>query len=216
MKALFQKPVIALAVIFALLFSITVHANDDFAFWPDADYDPSIPTIQTVLGYKTGDRITWHGDAVRYFEALAAAAPGRLTVKRYAESWEGRELIYVIIASKENLTNIDGIKAGMQKLVDPRITSKAQAQKIIENQPAITWLSYGVHGNEISSTDAAMLTAYHLLASRGDKRIEKIMQNSVVIIDPMQNPDGRDRFIHHFEMSEGLQPDPDRISAEHN
>ena len=58
--------------------------------------------------------------------------------------------------------------------------------------------------------------AYHLLASRGDKRVADIMRDTVVVIDPMQNPDGRDRFIHHFEMAEGLVPDSDRISAEHN
>ena len=61
-----------------------------------------------------------------------------------------------------------------------------------------------------------MLTAYHLLASRGDERVASIMSDTVVVIDPMQNPDGRDRFIHHFEIAEGLLPDDDRVSAEHN
>ena len=61
-----------------------------------------------------------------------------------------------------------------------------------------------------------MLTAYHLLASRGDVRVADILRNTVVVIDPMQNPDGRDRFVHHFEMSEGLLPDSDRVSAEHD
>ncbi len=61
-----------------------------------------------------------------------------------------------------------------------------------------------------------MLTAYHLLASGGDARVADILRNTVVVIDPMQNPDGRDRFLHHFEMSEGLLPDSDRVSAEHD
>ena len=91
-----------------------------------------------------------------------------------------------------------------------------QAADIIADQPAITWLSYGVHGNEISSTDAAMLTAYHLLASRGDDRVADIMQDTVVIIDPMQNPDGRDRFIQSFTSAVGLRPDSDRLAAEHD
>ena len=104
----------------------------------------------------------------------------------------------------------------MQRLADPRATTRAEAEAIIADQPAITWLSYGVHGNEISSTDASMLTAYHLLASRGDERVANIMRDTVVVIDPMQNPDGRDRFLQHFNMSEGLIPDDDRISAEHD
>jgi hypothetical protein len=169
-----------------------------------------------VLGHAPGERITWHADAVRYFEALASSDPDRVSVHRYAESWEGRDLIYVVIASPENMGRIDDIKRDMQSLRNAAATSRSEADRIIQSGPAITWLSYGVHGDETSSTDASMLTAYHLLASRGDSRIANILRESVVIIDPMQNPDGRDRFIHGFEMAEGLVPDSDRLSAEHD
>lgn len=199
-----------------ILASTTLHAQTEFEFWPNANYDPEIPSVEDVLGYRTGERITWHKDAVRYFEALEEAAPDRVSVNRYANSWEGRELIYVVVTSAENMTRIDAVKQGMQRLADPRETTRAEAETIIANQPAVTWLSYGVHGNEISSTDASMLTAYHLLASRGDPRVAGIMRDTVVVIDPMQNPDGRDRFIHHFEMAEGIVPEADRISAEHD
>jgi hypothetical protein len=77
------------------------------------------------------------------------------------------------------------------------------------------WLAYGVHGNEISSPDAALMTAYHLLAARNDKMISSILAKEVIVIDPLQNPDGRDRFIHSFEMGEGLEPDPSPLAAEH-
>ena len=216
MKSILIRTGMAIAVLVSALIATQASAQDSFVYWPEADYDPTIPTFKDILGYNPGERITWHGDAVRYFEALAEAAPERILVAQYAQSWEGRELIYVVVSSAENMARIDEVKAGMQRLADPRKTSKAQAQEIIGNQPAVTWLSYGVHGNEISSTEAAMLTAYHLLASRGDKRVADIMRDTVVVIDPMQNPDGRDRFIHHFEMAEGLLPDSDRISAEHN
>ena len=191
-------------------------AQDDFRFWTDDDYDPAIPSIEQVLGYAPGERITWHKDAVRYFEALAAAAPERVQIVEYAQSWQDRELIYVVLSSAENMARIEEVKAGMQSLRDPRQTPADEAAAIIENQPPVTWLSYGVHGNEISSTDAAMLTAYHLLASRGDERVADIMADTVVVIDPMQNPDGRDRFVHHFNSSVGLRPDSDRLSAEHD
>jgi hypothetical protein len=205
----------AMVILASALVTTHLNAQDNFVFWPDADYDPAIPTVKDVLGYSPGERITWHSDALRYFEALAKAAPERISVRQYAKSWEGRELIYAAISSAENMARIDDIKAGMQRLADPRKTTAAEAREIIRNQPAVTWLSYSVHGNEISSTEAAMLTAYHLLASRGDERVASIMRDTVVVIDPMQNPDGRDRFIHHFETAEGLVPDPDRISAEH-
>ncbi|MGD9021560.1 MAG: M14 family metallopeptidase, partial [Lysobacterales bacterium] len=206
----------ALAALVAATSMNSATAQEPFTFWPDADYDPAIPTIAQVLGHEPGERLTWHAEAVRYFEALAEAAPDRLSVAPYATSWEGRELIYVVIASPENMARIDEIKANMQKLSDPRQTSPAEARQIIANQPAITWIAYSIHGNEASSTEAAMLTAYHLLASRGDTRVTDIMRETVVVLDPVQNPDGRDRFIHHFEMAEGLAPDSDRISAEHN
>jgi hypothetical protein len=199
----------------AALFTFTANAQD-FEYWPNADYDPSIPTIESVLGHAPGERITWHADAVRYFEALAASDPDRVSVHRYATSWEGRDLIYVVITSPENMRRIDDIKQDMQSLRNAAPTSRSEADRIIQSGPAITWLSYGVHGDEISSTDASMLTAYHLLASRGDSRVADILRESVVVIDPMQNPDGRDRFIHGFEMAEGLMADSDRLSAEHD
>ena len=215
MKRLLREFRAALAV--ALLCSAPmVSAQDDFRFWTDDNYDPAIPTIEQVLGYGPGERITWHRDAIRYFETLADAAPDRVQIVAYAESWQERELIYAVLTSPENMARIDDIQAGMQALIDPRQTSASEAAEIIENQPPVTWLSYGVHGNEISSTDAAMLTAYHLLASRGDERVADIMNDTVVIIDPMQNPDGRDRFIHAFTSSEGLRPDSDRLAAEHD
>ncbi len=216
MKSILSNTGMALVILVTALSTTHIMAQDKFVFWPDADYDPAIPTVEQVLGHSPGERITWHGDAVRYFEALAKAAPERISVAQYAKSWEGRDLIYVVVTSARNMARIDDIQTGMQRLADPRKTSRAEAKDIISNQPAVTWLSYGVHGNETSSTEAAMLTAYHLLASRGDPRVADIMRNTVVVIDPMQNPDGRDRFIHHFETSEGLVPDPDRISAEHN
>ena len=210
-------PIIRKFVLLILVFSGTAaNAQDAVEFWPDANYDPAIPDVEAVLGYAPGERITWHRDAVRYFEALAEAAPERVRVERYAETWEGRELIYVVLTSADNMDRIEAVKEGMQRLANPATTSRSQATQIIAEQPAVTWLSYGVHGNEISSTDAAMLTAYHLLASRGDPRAADILRDTVVVIDPMQNPDGRDRFIHHFEMAEGIIPDADRLSAEQN
>ena len=132
-------------------------AQENFVFWPNANYDPAIPTVEDVLGYQSGERITWHRDAIRYFEALAEAAPERVSVSRYAQTWEGRDLIYVVVTSAENMARIEDVKAGMQRLADPRQTTRAEAEEIIARQPAVTWVSYGVHGNEISSPDGAML-----------------------------------------------------------
>ena len=205
-----------LTLVFSSMPVSSTLGQEKFVYWPDAQYDPAIPTVEAVLGYAPGERITWHRDVIRYFEALAVAAPDRMMITEYARSWENRELILAVVSAPGNIANLDAIKSNMQRLADPRITEGDVAAQIIESQAAVTWLSYGVHGNEISSTDAAMLTAYHLLASQDDARVAGIMANSVVVIDPMQNPDGRDRFIHNFEIAEGLVPDSDRLAAEHD
>ncbi|MEE9126173.1 MAG: M14 family metallopeptidase, partial [Planctomycetota bacterium] len=82
--------------------------------------------------------------------------------------------------------------------------------------PAVCWLGYSVHGNEISCTDAALLCAYHLAAAKEDELVQTILAETVVIIDPLQNPDGRDRFVHHFRQTRGRWPDAEPDSAEHN
>ena len=211
----FSLPMLLTLVFSSMPVSSTL-GQEKFVYWPDAQYDPAIPTVEAVLGYAPGERITWHRDVIRYFEALAVAAPDRIMITEYARSWENRELILAVVSASGNIANLDAIKSNMQRLADPRITEGDVAAQIIESQAAVTWLSYGVHGNEISSTDAAMLTAYHLLASQDDARVADIMANTVVVIDPMQNPDGRDRFIHNFEIAEGLVPDSDRLAAEHD
>jgi len=186
-----------------------------FEFWPGTSYDPAIPTERKVLGYNPGDRITTPADIIRYLEALAAAAPSRMKVYQYAKSWEGRPLIYAVIGSETNIRRLESIRKGMRQLADPRKTPKVQAQKLIDTLPALVWLAYGVHGNEISSPDAALVVAYHLLAARNDKMVKEILDNVVVLIDPLQNPDGRNRFVNHFVQSEGLEPNPNPDALEH-
>ena len=85
-----------------------------------------------------------------------------MVITEYARSWENRELILAVVSAPENIANLDAIKSNMQRLADPRITDEDVAAQIIESQAAVTWLSYGVHGNEISSTDAAQANTEHL------------------------------------------------------
>ncbi|MCK0068645.1 M14 family metallopeptidase [Kordiimonas laminariae] len=211
----YLKGALAATALISSLSAATI-AADDYEYWPNAQYQTSIPTLESVLGYKSGERITTHADMIRYFEALAAAAPDRIKLFDYGETWEGRRLIYLAISSPENIAKLDTFKAGMQALSDPRKTSSAEAKKLIDDMPSSTWLAYSVHGNEISSTDAAMMTAYHLLASEGDERVPEILDNSIVFVNPLQNPDGRDRFINRFRTALGMEADSDPISAEHN
>jgi hypothetical protein len=198
-----------------LLAIAPLYAQKPFEFWPGTSYDSKIPTVHQVLGYDAGDRVTSHAGIVRYMEALAAAAPTRMKMFDYGETWEGRKLIYAAVGSEANIKRLTEIRAQMQRIADPRKTPEADARKIMAGLPAVIWLSYGVHGNEISSPDAGLLTAYHLLAARNDKLVDQILANVLVLIDPIQNPDGRDRFVHYFEQARGLEPDASPVAAEH-
>ena len=188
----------------------------DFAYWPGANYDASIPTMQEILGYHPGERITSHAGLMKYLESLASAAPKQVHILEYARSWEGRKLVYVFIGSSKHIGQLESVSDGMKQLADPRKTARATADSLAAVLPAIVCLSYGVHGNEVSSPDAALLLAYHLIAARGDPIVDSILAETILMIDPTQNPDGRDRFVHNYEIAEGLEPDASPLAAEHN
>lgn len=203
-------------LVVCLLLLLPAAAAQSFEFLPGAKYDPAIPTLKQVTGHDFGEKITAHHEAEKYLFALQQAAASRMKVVKYAESWEGRPLYLMVIGSPANISRLDQIKAGMHKLADARLTSPNEATTLINSLPSSVWLICGVHGNEISSVDSALLTAYHLLAARGDEVADAAMKNSLVLIDPMQNPDGRDRFINYFRQNVGRFADGDLQSAEHN
>ena len=183
---------------------------------PGARYDPAIPTLEAAVGHDHADEITTPEQVARYLDALAAAAPDRLAVVEYARSWEGRPLYLCVIASPERIARLDELTADLRRLSDPGALAADEVERLIATLPVVTWLLHGVHGNEISSTDAALAELYHLLASRDDETVDTILRESVVLIDPMQNPDGRARFIYQHLLGRAATPDPEPVSAEHD
>ncbi len=174
----------------------------------DAEFDPAIPTLTQTVGHAPGERITSTDETDRYLRALVAAAPDRVRMIKYAESWEGRPLHYLILTSPQNMARLDAVQADLATIAAGRVGNGSALP--------VTWLAYGVHGNEIASTDAALMMAYHLLAARGDARAQQILSESIVVLDPMQNPDGRARFVNNFRGSVGIEPAGDRQAAEHD
>jgi len=203
----------AVSAVFLALASPAALAQN---FLPGIAYDPAIPTIASVMGKPSGERITPAADVVRYFRELEKAAPDRIKVMPYAKSWQGRELVYVVIGSSKNIAALDSFSADMKALADPRKTSQSAANAIIARAPGSVWLAHGVHGDEISSADASMMTAYHLLAAKDDTVVGNILANTLVFIDPVQNPDGRDRFVNGFYDTTGLVASGSPIAAERN
>jgi zinc carboxypeptidase len=198
------------ACAFLVLLSSAVLAAQSLA--PNTTYDPAIPTLKAVLGHEPGEAITTPDEIGRYLDALTKAAPDRTKLVEYARSWEGRPLRYLIVGSRERIARLDDIRRGIQQVA----SGSPEAQKLLADLPAIVWLLHGVHGNEISSADAALAEAYHLLAARGSADVDLTLREAIVIIDPMQNPDGRQRFVTSNLLGRAAQPDPNPQSAEHD
>jgi hypothetical protein len=182
-------------------------------FAPGVRYDASIPTMKMVLGHEPGERVTTPEEIGRYLRALRDAAPDRTRLIRYGESWERRELQALVIGNAERMGRIDEVKAGLGRLASGTTES---LETLVRGLPVVVALIHGVHGNEISSGEAALFEAYHLLAAQGDPLVDRIRREALVIIDPMENPDGRARFVSQNLLGAAATPDPEPLAAEHD
>lgn len=197
-----------------VLFTATALAQLPPGFSPDTRYDPAVPTVLRVTGHAAGDAISLAADIDNYLQALAAASP-RVATFPFGRTWEGRPLRYAVIGSPQNLQRLETLQRGMQQLSDPRRLSKGDRQRLLDDLPAVAWLAAGVHGDEPSGGDALLQLAYFLTAAQDQPLAQKVLSNCVVILDPAQNPDGRDRFVHGTRAAAGLAPDADPSAAEH-
>jgi hypothetical protein len=211
-----MKLVLALAALLQAAPADTSDAPFTAILSPGTLYDAAIPTLKRVVGHDFNQEITAPEDILRYMEALAAAAPDRTHLFPYATSWEGRPLVMMVIGSRERMARLDEIRADLATLADPRGLSEADGEALLARLPVVTALMHGVHGNEITSSGAAMAEAYHLLAARNDTTVDRIRSESLVIVDPVENPDGRARFVLHQLMDRSRWPDPLSWSAEHD
>jgi len=168
------------------------------------------PTPDEFLGYKLGERFTPWNRIIDYFHELAAHS-NLITVEQFGETYEHRPLILAVITSPKNRANLDAIRTNVKSLANGAVSSD-RAAELARTTPAVAWLAYGVHGNESSSAEAAMETASTLVR---DPQSASILDNLVVVIDPLQNPDGRERYVQWFKRTRGIEPDPNPDAFEH-
>jgi hypothetical protein len=161
---------------------------------------------EQFLGYKVGTRFTRHHQIVNYFTAIANAKSDMVKLMPYGKTNEGRDLMVAAIGTPENIKNLEQIRKHNLGLVQGTV------QDI--NQPGIVWLSYNVHGNEPASSEAAMLTLFALVDPT-NLETKKWLQNTVVMIDPCINPDGRDRYVNWYNNAVGIQYNADPAAREH-
>ena len=181
---------------------------------PEVDADPAIPTLREVVGHGWGEDVSDHAQISRYLRALADAAPDRTELVRYGETYEGRALHYLVITSADLNKRLDAIRSDRRRLADPRSIEAIEAADLIASTPPVVWLAYGVHGDESSSSDAALVTAYTLLADRREETVG-LLEDVIVVIDPLQNPDGRDRFVGSYRRARGVFPQGEPEATDH-
>src|SRR5882757_5250673 len=161
-----------------------------------------VPSPEAFLGYPLGKHFTPHDKIVAYFKEVARTASGQMKLEQYGTTYEGRPLLLAYIASPENLKRLEEIRLNNLRLAG--VSDKTAGD---ESGPVIVWLSYNVHGNEPSSSEAAMKTLYTLV-DPSERRSATWLKNTVVILDPCINPDGRDRYVNWFNDVVGSQPNP--------
>ncbi len=192
----------------AFLFSVSLSAQDYFykKFQP---FNEKIPSPEEFLGYGIGEKHTRHDLIVNYFVKLSELS-NRASIHEYGRTHEGRKLLILTVSAPENVKNLNQLKTQHLQFTDP---SKDYTN--YDEIPIFINLGYNVHGNEPSSSEAAMLIAYTLTASNSPEILNYI-DKGVIFIDPTINPDGRDRHTQWANMYQGNPLVADPQDAEHN
>jgi len=171
----------------------------------------AIPSPADFLGHPLGASFTPH-DGIRSYARVLADLSSAVDYEVYGETFEGRELFQMLIATPANHARMDEILALNAELVREG-TSEARAREIAATNPGVVYFSYGVHGNESSSSEAAIWTAYDLAA--GSPEVAGVLDSLVLIVDPVANPDGRERYVNWFRSVVGTNPNADPQTREH-
>ncbi|MCU0410607.1 MAG: hypothetical protein MUC70_04845, partial [Bacteroidales bacterium] len=171
-------------------------------------YSQEVKTPEQFLGYTPGDRFTLHHSIDGYFRHVAEASPNADYIQ-YGVTWEGRPMGVCVVSSPENIANLENIRM-----------SNLQRAGLAPGEPAadavpIVWLAYNVHGSEPVGSEAAMKVLYTLVTG-SYPGADEWLKNLIIIIDPCQNPDGRDLFTTRYLRSQGYPPSSDPNGWEHN
>lgn len=192
---------------FALVFFGTVHAQTGYYFAGKGTFDPAIPTPEQFLGYPIGSHYTRHDEIIAYFKELARVSP-KIHVQIIGKTYEERPQLIATITSTENYGRLEEIRKEHVTLVDP------SAPVVGAGAPVVVLLGYSVHGNETSSGEVSMLTAYYLVASQSEET-KQWLREAVVFIDPSLNPDGRDRAANWYNSYKSWPAVADGNDKEH-
>ncbi len=160
------------------------------------------------LGYELGTRFSRHHQVVDYFKYVSTNN-SNVKLMKYGETYEKRSLNLAIVTSPDNFSKLEEIR-------NNQLCSAGLVEGTVKEQDiAIVWLSYNVHGNESVSTEVAMQTLFELVNPENAKT-QKWLENTVVIIDPCINPDGRERYVNWYYQKGNMPYNKNPDAIEHH
>ena len=190
-----------LFVLFTFL-SLNVSAAKVEQYLPsEQNYATQITKPEQILGFGIGERHARHDQLVRYLSVIANESD-RIKLTEMGLTNEYRKQILLTISAPKNLAKL------------PQLLNRKRGEHI-DGEPLVVWLGYSVHGDEISGANAAMVVAYHLAAST-NASVEKMLEDTIIVLEPSMNPDGMDRFVNWVDTHRGVTPNADPHHIEHH
>ena len=166
-----------------------------------------IPSPESVIGHPVGKWHISHDKLVEYMRKLASTSE-RITIEERGKTFEDRPLILLTITSKKNHQNINQIQKNHIDQTNGILTPKIDA-------PLVVYQGFSIHGNEPSGSNSALLLAYYLAASNDDF-VNKLLSNTIILLDPSFNPDGLQRFAYWANTNKNINLNPDSNDREYN
>ncbi len=175
----------------------------DYYLPNDVTYNSKIPTPQDVLGYVPGKWHVSHDQLISYMRVLAAASP-RISIENRGSTFEDRPLLLLTITSEKNHNRLEDIRQEHLKNIETNSNTLDHSK-----MPIVVYQGFSIHGNEPSGSNSSLLSAYYLAAAQG-KKIDALLDQTVILLDPSLNPDGLQRFSYwaNTNKSKNISTDP--------
>ena len=201
-----QRIALLLLFLTTALFSQT---KTDLSYYlpQEVQYNSNIPTPKSVIGHEVGEWHITHDKLVQYMYALAEASD-RISIEDRGKTFEDRPLLLLTITSPKNHQNIEALRSSHVKATEGYNTNT-------ENRPIVVYQGFSIHGNEPSGSNAALVAAYYLAAAEGSK-IDELLNNTIILLDPSLNPDGLQRFAYWANTNRGMNLNPDPNDREYS
>lgn len=182
-----KKITVAISLVISLVLNILAQEPLSYFLPDDVTYNKNIPTPEEYFNQQLGQWHLTHDQVLNYMNEITRVS-GRAVIREYGRSYENRPLVHLIFTSEQNQNRLDELKELHYNYSQPGKNMSPE-----NNVPLVVNLGYGVHGNESSATNSSVLTAYYLAAAQGEK-IDRLLKNTIILVDPCLNPDG---FVRH-------------------